>query len=104
MKYRVHHFYISMTRDQGKLEQYLNNLEGEVIAIIPNVTPFPATFVKLSAHRRKNRLTRSIQAAFRINRIIENPHRAGSSSALVKNDRQYVKKLSSKFYPEANII
>lgn len=45
MKYKVHHFNISMTRDQRALEQYLNNLEGEVIAIIPNVTPFPATFV-----------------------------------------------------------
>ena len=38
MKYRVHHFEISMTRDQVKLEQFLNSLKGEVIAIIPNVT------------------------------------------------------------------
>ena len=45
MSYRVHHFNISMTRDQGRLEQFLNSLEGEVVAIIPNVTPFPATFV-----------------------------------------------------------
>jgi hypothetical protein len=45
MKYRVHHFNISMTRDQTKLEQFLNSLEGEVVAIIPNVTPFPATYV-----------------------------------------------------------
>jgi len=45
MKYRVHQFNISMTRDQIKLEQFLNNLEGEVIAIIPNVAPFPATWV-----------------------------------------------------------
>ena len=45
MKYRVHHFSMSMTRDQQKLAQYLNNLEGEVVAIIPNVTPFPATVV-----------------------------------------------------------
>jgi hypothetical protein len=34
-----------MTTDQNKLELFLNNLEGEVVAIIPNVTPFPATFV-----------------------------------------------------------
>ena len=27
-----------MTKDQSKLEQFLNNLEGEVIAIIPNTT------------------------------------------------------------------
>jgi len=38
MKYRVHRFDISMTRDQGRLEQFLNSLEGEVVAIIPNVT------------------------------------------------------------------
>ncbi len=45
MRYRVHQFNLSMTRDQMKLQQYLNDLEGEVIAIIPNVTPIPATFV-----------------------------------------------------------
>lgn len=45
MRYRVHHFNIRMTREQGKLEQFLNSLEGEVVAIIPNITPFPATFV-----------------------------------------------------------
>lgn len=45
MKYRVHHFRMRMTADQNRLEQFLNNLEGEVVAIIPNVTPFPATFV-----------------------------------------------------------
>ena len=45
MKYQVHHFQLSMTRDQEKLRNFLNNLRGEVIAIIPNVTPFPATFV-----------------------------------------------------------
>ena len=27
------------------MEQFLNSLEGEVVAIIPNVTPIPATFV-----------------------------------------------------------
>ena len=45
MKYRVHRFSIRMTSDQQKLEQFLNSLEGDVVAIIPNVTPFPATFV-----------------------------------------------------------
>ena len=45
MTYRVHRFNIRMTADQTKLEQFLNSLEGEVVAIIPNVTPFPATFV-----------------------------------------------------------
>ncbi len=45
MKYRVHRFNLRMTVDQTRLEQFLNSLEGEVVAIIPNVTPFPATFV-----------------------------------------------------------
>ena len=43
--YRVHNFSIRMTEDHYKLEQFLNTLQGEVVAIIPNVTPFPATFV-----------------------------------------------------------
>ena len=38
MKYRVHRFDIKMTSDQSKLEQFLNSLEGQVIAIVPNVT------------------------------------------------------------------
>ena len=37
MKYRVHRFDIRMTADQSKLEQFLNNLEGDVVAIIPNI-------------------------------------------------------------------
>jgi len=41
MKYRVHRFDIRMTKDQSKLEQFLNNLVGEVIAIIPNVNIRP---------------------------------------------------------------
>ena len=37
MKYRVHRFDLKMTTDQSKLEQFLNSLEGEVIAIFPNI-------------------------------------------------------------------
>jgi len=37
MKYRVHRFELKMTSDQSKLEQFLNSLKGEVIAIVPNV-------------------------------------------------------------------
>ena len=44
-KYHVHRFDIKMTRDQRRLEQFLNSLEGEVVAIIPNVTPMLATYV-----------------------------------------------------------
>ena len=45
MKYRVHRFSLSMTKDQGKLEQFLNSLVGEVVSIIPNVTWVPKTQV-----------------------------------------------------------
>jgi hypothetical protein len=40
-KYRVHRFDLSMTNDQSRLEQFLNSLEGEIVAIIPNVTVTP---------------------------------------------------------------
>ena len=39
MKYSVHRFDINMEKDQDRLEQFLNKLEGEVTAIIPNVRP-----------------------------------------------------------------
>lgn len=38
IQYKVHRFDIRMTADQNKLEQFLNSLKGEIIAIIPNVT------------------------------------------------------------------
>jgi hypothetical protein len=38
MKYKVHRFELRMTVDQYALEKFLNQLEGEVVAIIPNVT------------------------------------------------------------------
>ncbi|MBP2681640.1 MAG: hypothetical protein H6Q78_1503 [Candidatus Krumholzibacteriota bacterium] len=37
MTYKVHRFDIRMTTDQSKLEQFLNGLKGEVVAIVPNV-------------------------------------------------------------------
>ena len=39
MKYRVHRFDLDMTKDQSKLEQFLNSLDGEVVSIIPSVDP-----------------------------------------------------------------
>ncbi|MCK5465996.1 hypothetical protein KAI56_00665 [Candidatus Parcubacteria bacterium] len=36
-KYKVHKLDIKMDEDQEKLEQFLNDLKGEVISIIPNV-------------------------------------------------------------------
>ena len=37
MKYKVHRLDITLVNNQGKLEQFLNNLEGEVVTIIPNI-------------------------------------------------------------------
>ncbi len=39
MKYKIHRLEIKMNEDQVKLEQFLNNLKGEVVSIIPNVKP-----------------------------------------------------------------
>ena len=39
MKYKVHRLDIEMKEGQSKLEQFLNNLEGEVISVVANVKP-----------------------------------------------------------------
>ena len=36
MQYKVHIFDIHMEDDQMKLEDFLNRLQGEIVAIIPN--------------------------------------------------------------------
>jgi hypothetical protein len=38
MKYRVHRFDLKMTGDQIRLEQFLNSLEGEIVAVITIVS------------------------------------------------------------------
>ena len=38
-KYRVHRFDVVMRKDQARFEQFLNSLEGEVISVIPGVSP-----------------------------------------------------------------
>ncbi len=38
-KYKVHRLDIRMTREENRLEQFLNSMEGEVVAIIPGVLP-----------------------------------------------------------------
>lgn len=40
MKYKVHRFDLRMTSDQHALENFLNSLAGEVVAIIPNVSVY----------------------------------------------------------------
>ena len=39
MNYEIHRFDINMEKDQDKLRRFLNKLQGEVVAIIPNVKP-----------------------------------------------------------------
>ena len=39
MKYRVHRLEVKEDTAQEKLERFLNQLEGEVLAIIPHITP-----------------------------------------------------------------
>ncbi|QIA06209.1 hypothetical protein [Draconibacterium halophilum] len=39
MEYKVHKLKVNMNEDQQILEQFLNNLHGEVVSIVPNVKP-----------------------------------------------------------------
>lgn len=38
-RYRVHRVDIKMRTDQDRFEQFLNSLEGEVVTVIPKVSP-----------------------------------------------------------------
>ena len=40
MKYRVHRVEVNKDNMQAKLEQLLNGLDGDVVAVMPNVRPF----------------------------------------------------------------
>ncbi len=39
MKYRVHRLEVKANTIQEELEKFLNQLEGEVLAVVPHVTP-----------------------------------------------------------------
>jgi hypothetical protein len=39
MKYRVHQLEIKKDTAQEKLQNFLNQLDGEILAIVPNVSP-----------------------------------------------------------------
>ena len=39
MKYRVHRLEVKQDSAQEKLEQFLNQLEGEVVSVAPYVSP-----------------------------------------------------------------
>ncbi len=49
MKYRVYRLDVDLKKDQMRIEQFLNNVEGEVVSIIPNVKP---TFLWMGATAR----------------------------------------------------
>jgi len=51
MKYKVHRLEVNSKDMQEKLEQFLNQLKGEVIAITPNVKP---TFQGMGATAKVN--------------------------------------------------
>jgi len=51
MEYDIHRFDLDMEKDQDKLKQFLNNLKGEVVAIIPNTKP---TFQLMGATAKTN--------------------------------------------------
>lgn len=51
MKYMVHRIDVNSDNMQDKLEQFLNRLNGEVIAVIPNVKP---TFQGMGATAKVN--------------------------------------------------
>jgi len=40
MKYKVHKLNINISKESDRLENFLNNLKGDVIAVIPNVETF----------------------------------------------------------------
>ena len=39
MKYRVHHLEVKRDSAQEKLQSFLNQLKGEILAIVPYVSP-----------------------------------------------------------------
>lgn len=39
MLYKVHKFHIGKRIDASELERYLNDLDGEIISIFPNLVP-----------------------------------------------------------------
>ena len=38
-RYKVHRFDLKMTKDQERLEKFLNSLKGEIVSVIPNSNP-----------------------------------------------------------------
>lgn len=53
MKYNVHRLDVNGDNMQERLDKFINNLQGEIISIIPNVNP---TFMGMGATARINYL------------------------------------------------
>jgi rhamnose utilization protein RhaD (predicted bifunctional aldolase and dehydrogenase) len=53
MKYKVHRVEVKSKTMQENLEQYINNLHGEIISIVPHVRP---TFQLMGATAKINYL------------------------------------------------
>ncbi len=51
MRYKVHRLEINMENDPFELERFLNNLNGEVVSIIPNIAR--TTLVQIYGGSRK---------------------------------------------------
>jgi len=51
MKYKVHRLEVNSKDMQDKLEEFLNKLDGEVLAVFPNVKP---TFQLMGATSKVN--------------------------------------------------
>ena len=49
MKYRVNRIDVKTDNMQEKLENFINNMEGDLISVIPNVTP---TFLMIGGAAR----------------------------------------------------
>ena len=60
MKYKVHRIDVKSDNMQDKLEQFLNKLDGDVLAVIPNVKP---TFQGMGATAKVDFLLMKLLAA-----------------------------------------
>ena len=40
MRYRVHRLEVSKNDSQSQLAKFINSLDGEVVGIVPDVTPY----------------------------------------------------------------
>ena len=68
MKYRIHRLEVKEDMAQVKLESFLNQLEGEVIAIVPYVTP---TFQGMGATSKVDFLLIVEKANYRTSTVLK---------------------------------